>query len=83
MPDLSKKLPPAGGLQIMWEAYRPGYGELCSNNVILPWINRNQHDDRRVFLTLEVGEFDKNYKESPRFVESALSVITYLVDHFD
>ena len=74
-PDLSKRLPPANGLQIFWEAYVPGYGELCNNSVIFPWLRENQKDDRRVFLTLEVGEFDNNYKDSPRFKESARSMI--------
>ena len=81
-PDLSKRLPPASGLQIMWEAYVPGYGELCDNNVIFPWLKENQKDDRRVFLTLEVGEFDGNYKDSPRFKESARSMIKDLLSNF-
>ncbi len=81
-PDLGKKLPLTGGLQIMWEAYVPGYGELCDNKVIFPWLERNQKDSRRVFLTLEVGEFDGNYKDSPRFKESACSMINDLVAKF-
>ena len=81
-PDKNAKLSLTGGLQIMWEAYVPGYGELCDNNVIFPWLKENQKDDRRVFLTLEVGEFNNNYKDSPRFKESARSMIIDLKNYF-
>ncbi|MBI2043104.1 hypothetical protein HYT25_01810 [Candidatus Pacearchaeota archaeon] len=81
-PDSNKRLPPANGLQIWWEAYVPGYGELCDSRIIFPWLKENQKDDRRVFLTLEVGEFDGNYKDSPRFMESARSMIKDLTEHF-
>jgi len=81
-PDKSAKLPLTGGLQMMYEAYVPGYGELCDNSVIFPWLRENQKDNRRVFLTLEVAEFDNNYKDSPRFMESAHDTINDLIKNF-
>ncbi len=69
-PDKTKPLPSFGHGNLWWEAYVPGHGELCGNEVIIPWLRAEQTKDRRVMLTLEVAEFDGNYAASPRSQEA-------------
>lgn len=75
MPDKTRPLPKIGGSQLWWEAYVPGRGELCDNSVIMPWLRKVRTDNRKVTLTVEVTEFDRNYAESPRFREAAISLV--------
>lgn len=81
-PDRSKPLPQVGGMQLWWEAYVPGRGELCDNKVIMPWIRQHQRANRKIPLTVEVTEFDRNYDHSPRFREAAVRVIRDISDEF-
>lgn len=74
MPNIKKRLPKAGGFQLYCEAYVPGKGELCGYDVIIPFLDFVQEQNRRVFLTLEVAEFDNDYKNSPRAKESLISM---------
>lgn len=79
--DVLRTLPKIGGVQLWWEAYVPGNGRLCQNRVLYHWIANNQQDKRDLPLTVEVTEFDGNYKESPRFREAAISLARD-VQHF-
>ncbi|MEK6891386.1 MAG: hypothetical protein AABX03_04585 [Nanoarchaeota archaeon] len=81
-PNTDAKIPQVDGIQLYWEAYVPGYGELFNNSDIMPWLRQYGHEDRTVPLTIEVTEFDNNYKENPRFREGAVSLVKDILSEF-
>jgi len=82
-PNINARLPSIGGIQLYWEAYVPGYGELSKNEDVFPWIKKYQTSKRTIPLTIEVTEFDNNYSSSPRFKEGAISFVKNLEASFN
>ena len=66
LPDRTKKGVTVGGFEGWVDSYAPRNGDFCEYDTITPWLVENQGQDRRVILTLEVSEFDGNYKTSPQ-----------------